>query len=151
MNEDKGTFKERNEAKRLDNAAAHLRRGFLRGTLFPAVTWTAVFIICVFSFRQFCIRGTIFDTTQAPADRDVYYDAQRDYNDGNLDAAASQVAKVLAKVPTHGPANQLMARIALARGDRKVAINHLRRSLDGSLNREEIAKWIATLEALPRE
>src|SRR5262245_59656819 len=119
MNEDKEAFKERNEAKRLDNEAVRLRRGFLRGTLVPAITYTTAFIICVFSFRHFCIRGTIFDTTEAPTDRDIYYDAQRAYNDGSLDAAASQVAKVIAKVPSHGPANQLMARIALARGDQK--------------------------------
>ena len=149
MNEDKGTFNERNEAKRLENDAARLRRGFLRGTLLPAVTWMLVFIVCAFSLRYFCIRGTVLDTTEDPTDRDVYYDAQRDYNDGNLDAAAIQVAKVLVKVPTHAPANQLMARIALAHGDRKGAINYLRRSLEGSLNREEITKSIATLEAVP--
>jgi len=151
MSDDKETFKERNEAKRLENEAVRLKRGFLRGTLFPAVTWMAVFIICTFSLRHFCIQGTIFDTTEAAADRDVYYDAQRNYNNGNLDVAANQVAKVLAKVPTHGPANQLMARIALARGDRKGAISSLRRSLNGSLNREEITKWIAGLEAISRE
>jgi hypothetical protein len=29
------------------------------------------------------------------------------------------------------------------------AINYLRRALDGSLNRDEVAKWIAALEAAP--
>jgi hypothetical protein len=147
VNEDKGTYAERNTAKRLENEGARLKRGYLRGTLLPAVTWTAAFIIGVYSLRHFCIEGTIFDTTKAPIDRDVYYDAQRDYSDGNLAAAASQAARILAKQPNHGPANQLMARIELTRGNRKAALDHLRRSLDTSLNREEIAKWISALEA----
>jgi len=151
MNEDKGTFKERNEAKRLDNESARLKRGFLHGTLLPAATWTVVVVICCFSIRHFCIENTIFDTSEAARDSNIYYDAQRDYNDGNLELAASQLAKVLAKVPSHGPANQLMARIALARGDRKSALSYLHRSLEGSLNREEVAKWISTLEAMPQK
>ena len=149
MSEVQGTFRERNEAKRLDNEAARLRRGSIRGTLLPAVTWTVAIILCAASIRHFCIRDTIFDTAGSPADRDVFTDAQRDYYDGNLEAASAQVAKVLAKVPAHGPANQLMARIALARGDRTVAIDYLRRSLPGSVNREEVTKWIGALEALP--
>jgi len=40
-----------------------------------------------------------------------------------------------------------MARIELTCGNRKAALDHLRRSLDSSLNRDEVAKWIATLEA----
>jgi hypothetical protein len=54
---------------------------------------------------------------------------------------------VLTKAPKHGPANQLMARIKLTRGDQQSALDCLRRSLDGSLNREEVSKWIAALEA----
>ena len=147
MNEDKGTYAERNIAKRLENEATRLQRGYLRGHLAPAVTWTAAFIIGCYSLRHFCIEGTIFDTTKAPVDRDVFYDAQRDYSDGNLAPAASQAAKILAKQPNHGPANQLMARIELTRGNRTAALDFLRRSLDTSLNREEVTKWISSLEA----
>ncbi len=154
MNEDKGTFAERNEARRLENDAIRLRRGYLRGTLLPAATWAAVFVICFYSLRHFCIEGTIFNTTKAPVDRDVFYDAQRDYSDGNLAPAASQAAKILAKQPNHGPANQLMARIELTRGNRQAALDHLRRSLDTSVCRvPEYAGWngslaLATLLAL---
>ena len=119
--DDKGTFAERNDAKRLENESLRLRRGFLRGTLLPVVTYVVAFLLCVLSVKQFCIKGTVFDTTEQPEDRDVYYDAQRAYNDGNLKQAAGQAAKILVKVPDHGPANQLMARVALARGDRKSA------------------------------
>ncbi len=147
MNEDKGTYVERNLAKRLENEAIRLQRGYLRGNLLPAVTGILAFIICVYSLRHFCIEGTVFDTTKAPVDRDIFYYAQRDYSDGNLAPAASQVAKILEKQPNHGPANQLMAKIELTRGNHKAALDHLRRSLDTSLNRDEVTKWISTLEA----
>ena len=64
---------ERNTAKRLENDATRLKRGYLRGILLPAATWTGAFIICVYSLRYFCIEGTIFDTTKAPKDRHVFY------------------------------------------------------------------------------
>ena len=147
MNEDRGTIAQRNEARRLDNESIRLSRGYLRGTLFPTATLAAFVVICLYSVRHFCIEGTIFDTTKPPVDRDIFYDAQRDYSDGNLAAAANQAAKILAKQPNHGPANQLMARIELTRGNRKAALDHLRRSLDTSLNREEVAKWISALES----
>jgi len=156
MSEDLGTFGQRmearrleTEAKRLDNEAARLRRGFLHGTLLPALTWTACIVICAASVRHYCITGTIFDTSSAPLDHDVFFGAQRDYNNGNLDASEQQATKILQKVPSHAPANLLMAQIALARGDRKGGIGYLRRSLDGAHNREQVARWIATLEGLP--
>lgn len=147
MHDETNTLKERNDARRLENEATRLQQGYVRRFLLPAVTVTLAFVICAYSLRYFCIKGTIFDTSEAAADRDIFYDAQRSYNDGNLDLAVNQTEKILAKVPAHAPANQLMARIALARGDRKAAIGYLRRSLDGALDREEVAKWIATLEA----
>jgi Tfp pilus assembly protein PilF len=140
-----------NDAKRLEALAVRQKIGFVRGTLSPAVTSVAVFIICAFALRYFCIRGTIFDTSDKPAGRDVFYDAQRDFNDGNLEAAEREVTTVLVKAPAHGAANQLMARIKLARGDQQSALKYLRRSLDGSLNRDEVAKWIAALEAVQQK
>src|SRR4051812_33995632 len=109
MHDETNTLKERNDGKRLDNEARRLQQGYVRRFLLPAVTVTLAFVVCVYSLRYFCIEGTIFDTTKAPVDRDVFYDAQRSYSDGNLDFAESQAAKILAKVPAHAPANQLMA------------------------------------------
>ena len=147
MNEDKGTLAERNTAKQLEVAAARLKLGYLRCTLLPAATYAAAFVLGFYALRHFCIEGTIFDTAKAPVDRNVFYDAQRDYSDGNLDAAATQVAKILAKEPNHGPANQLMARIELTLGNRTAALVCLRRSLETSSRRDKTAKWISTLEA----
>ncbi len=87
-------------------------------------------------------------SANAPHFRDLLFDAQRDYSDGNLEAAARQAAKILAKHPSHAPANQMMARIELTRGNRVAAIQYLRNSLNGSVNRDEVAKWIQTLETL---
>ena len=89
----------------------------------------------------------MLDTSEKTPDRDIFYDAQRDFSDGSLDSAAASAAKILARQPNHPQANQLMARIELTRGNRKAAFDYLRRSLDSSLNREEVAKWISTLEA----
>ena len=147
MKEEQGTLRERNEAKRLENEAARLKSGFVRGTLLPAVTWTVAVVMCAAALRHFCITGTIFDTTRPPVDRDIYYDALRSYNDGDLEMAETQISKVVAKVPTHAPANQLLARLALARGDRIKAVVYLKRALQSSLNREEVTQWIAGLEA----
>jgi hypothetical protein len=147
MNEDKGTYAERNIAKRLENEATRLKRGYLRGHLLPALTWTAAFILGCYSLRHFCIEGTLIDTTKAPVDRDVFSDANRDYYDGNLTPAASQAAKILAKQPNHSPANLLMARIELARGNRTAALDYLRRAHNSSLNPEKVTKWISSLEA----
>ena len=97
--------------------------------------------------RHFGIKGSLFDTSNKPPNRDLFSDAQRDFTDGNLDLAIANAAKILAKQPSHAMANQLMARIELTRGNRKAALDFLRRSLDASLNREEVSKWIATLEA----
>jgi hypothetical protein len=146
MNEDKGTFAERNIAKRLENEAAYLKRGYLRGSLLPAATFTVAFIICAYAVRHFCINGTFLDRQRPSGDRDAYYDARRDYYDGNFDSAATLAFQILTKQPSHAEANQLMARIALARGNRKAALSYLRRSLDTSLDREEVAKWISALE-----
>ena len=66
MNEDKATLAERTEARRLENDAIRLKRGYLQGTLLPAATWAAFFIICFYGLRHFCIEGTVFDTSAAP-------------------------------------------------------------------------------------
>jgi hypothetical protein len=145
--ETKGSLAERNEAKRLENEAVRLKRGYLRGTLLPILTFTASVVACAFSVRYFCIKDTIFDRTGAPVDRDVYYDAMRDYADGNLEAAVTQATKILKKEPNHTPANDLMARIERCRGNREAALTHLRRCLTTTLNREKYLKWISALEA----
>ena len=125
MNEDKGTYAERNTAKRLENEALRLKRGYLRGTLLPAVTWTAAFIICVYSLHHFAI----FDATKDPVDRAVSSDAKRNHSDGNSAPAADPAAKILAEQPNDGLASQLMARVgALFTGeaaDRKACMKQV--------------------------
>jgi hypothetical protein len=133
VNEDKGTYAERNTAKRLENEAIRLKRGYLRGTLLPAVTWTAAFIICVYSLRHFAI----FDATKDAVDRAVSSDAKRNHSDGNSAPAADPAAKILAEQPNHSPAeqpndglaSQLMARVgALFTGeaaDRKACMKQV--------------------------
>jgi tetratricopeptide (TPR) repeat protein len=126
-----------------------LKHGYRKGCLLPTVTIVIGVTLCAYAVRHFCIDGTLMDKRNPPTDRDAYYDARRDYSDGNLESAASQAAKILSKQPNHAEANQLMARIELARGNRERALDHLRRSLDTSLDRAEVEKWIATLEASP--
>ena len=140
MNEDQKA------AKPSDNAF-HLKDGYRKGCLYPTVTIVIGVALCAIALRYFFVRGSMLDTSDKPPDRDLFYDAQRDFSDGSLDAAAASAAKILAKQPNHAPANQLMARIELTRGNRKAALDYLQRSLDSSLNREEVAKWISTLEA----
>lgn len=154
MDEEKPTFTERSKAKELentgkalDNEAIRLKRGYLRGTLLPVTTHVVAWIICFIAFRYFCIKGTLLDKRDRTNDQDAFYDAQRDYYDGNLDAAVSNLAKTLGKEPKHGPANQLLARIEITRGNRKSAIACLRSSLETSINRKETAEWISELEA----
>jgi hypothetical protein len=132
VNEDKGTYAERNTAKRLENKAIRLKRGYLRGTLLPTVTWTAAFIICVYSLRHF-----IFDATKDPVDRAASSDAKRNHSDGNSAPADDPAAKILAEQPNHSPAeqpndglaSQLMARVgALFTGeaaDRKACMKQV--------------------------
>ena len=140
MNEDPKTSKPN------DNAF-HLKDGYRKGCLYPTVTIVIGVALCSVALRYFFIRGSMLDTGDKPPDRDIYLDAQRDFSDGSLDSAAASAAKILARQPNHAHANQLMARIELTRGNRKAALDYLRRSLDSSLNREEVAKWISTLEA----
>jgi enoyl-CoA hydratase/carnithine racemase len=135
--------------KRLDNEAARLRRGFVRAHVLPAATWFLVILFGAITVRQFCIQGTFLDATEAAKLHGVSYDANRDYADGDLDAAAAGAAKILARQPNHALANQLMARIELGRGHREAALACLRRALETSLNRDEVEKWIAGLEAAP--
>lgn len=124
----------------------HLKEGYRKGCLYPTITIVIGVALCAIALRYFFVRGSMFDTSDKPPDRDLFYDAQRHFSDGSLDAAATSAAKILAKQPNHAPANQLMARIELTRGNRKAALDYLRRSLDSSLNREEVAKWISSLE-----
>ena len=150
MNEEQETLKYRNEAKRLENEAIRLNRGFIKGNLIPVATSAIFTVIPIVVLWYFCIRGTIFDRSGQPGnrDRDMYRDARDYYLDGNLDFAATQAAKILAKQPRHAPANQLMAQIELTRGNRPLAIEYLRHAADGSTNRDEIIQWIQSLEAV---
>ena len=124
-----------------------LKHGYARGCLYPTVTLVIGVALCAYAVRHFCIDGTLFDNRTPPTDRNAYYDARRGYYDGNFESAANKAATILSKQPSHAEANQLMARIALARGSRERAIDYLRRSLDTSMDRAEVAKWISTLEA----
>lgn len=124
-----------------------LKDGYRKGCLYPTLTIVIGVALSSLAVRHFGIKGSLFDTSNKPPDRDLFFDAQRDFTDGNLDLAIANAAKILAKQPSHAMANQLMARIELTRGNRKAALDFLRRSLDASLNREEVSKWIATLEA----
>jgi len=123
-----------------------LKHGYPKGCLLPTLTAVIGIAIASYSVRHFCIEGTMLDNRKPTMDRDIYYDARRDYYDGNFDTAISQIGKILDKQPNHAEANQLMARIALARGNREQALVYLRRALDSSLDREEISQWISKLE-----
>ena len=126
-----------------------LKGGYPKGCLLPTVTIVFGFAVCAYVARHLCIEGTALDNQSRISGPNAanYYDAQHDYNEGNFDSAASSVGKILARQPNHPGANQLMARIALARGDRAAALDHLRRCLDTSLNREEVTKWISEIES----
>jgi hypothetical protein len=134
------------KAPKQNGITFQLKDGYRKGCLYPTVTIVIGVALCGIALRYFFIRGSMLDTSEKTPDRDIFYDAQRDFSDGSLDAAAASASKILVRQPNHAPANQLMARIELTRGNRKAALEYLRRSLDSSLNREEVAKWISTLE-----
>ena len=122
--------------------------GYGMGCLLPTITVVVGVFLCAYAVRVFCIRGTAFDQSEeSSSDNDLYYNANRAYNNGKLDLAGRLTAQILAKTPNHGPANVLMARIELTRTNRASAIMYLRRAQEGSPNREEIAKWIESLES----
>ena len=124
-----------------------LKSGYSKGCLLPTLTIVIGVTLSAYAVRHFCIEDTVFDDSKSSTNRDTFFDANRDYLDGNLDSAAAQAGNILSKQPNHAEVNQLMARISLARGNRERALEHLRRSLDTSLKRDEVSEWISTLEA----
>jgi len=125
-----------------------IQNGYGMGCLLPTITIVVGVFLCAFAVRYFCIQGTAFDQSEeSSSDSDVYYNANRAYNNGKIDLAGRLAARILAKQPNHGPANVLMARIELTRTNRASAILYLRRAQEGSPNRDEIAKWIESLES----
>lgn len=129
-----------------------LKQGYLRGCLLPSLTVLLVVCAGAYAVRRLCIEGTIFDTRYAVRTRtDLYFNAQRDFSDGNLTQAALKATEILTQVPNHPQANVLMAKIYLARTNRLGALKHLRQCLDSSLDRDEVQRWIQNLETAQRQ
>jgi len=135
--------------KRAENDSIRLHRGYLRGTLVPALTGVGMVIAMAYGIRLLCTPGTLFDPKMDPYVRSPYYNAQLDYLSGELEPAARRTSEILIKLPSHPAANQLMARIELARGNRAAAIKHIRKALETSDDQEKLTRWLAALEAKP--
>ena len=141
MNEE--TPAQRNEAKRLEIQLERLKLGYFRAHLLPSITWAVMACVVLFAFRRLVIDGTLFGVSDFPG---TFSAADRNFDNGNFEAAEANLARILKATPNHSQSNQLMAQIALAKGNRAAAIEYLRIAAETALNRETILKWIADLE-----
>jgi len=134
------------ERIRAENESLPRRRGYLFETALPKLTNLMALVAGVFGVYHFGIEGTGLDRGKVPPDRHLSDKAKWDYADGDLEDAAEKVAKILAKVPGHPEAHQLMAHIAQLRGDYPEAREHLRQALETSEDQEELTRWLAEIK-----
>src|ERR1017187_5052358 len=85
-----------------------IQNGYGMGCLLPTITVVVGVFLCAYAVRHIFIEGTAFDQSEeSSSDNDVYYNANRAYNNGKIDLAGKLAARILAKQPNHGPVNVL--------------------------------------------